>query len=522
MGRRCIFPLMMLVSSLSLAVLMCAPSVALANDSAVGGAGMNVKPVTSTTIRMTAETVQVIALQQYAEYQVDFQFENVGSARRVKLGFPFRVPTEQDYTPPAGFRAWKGRTLLPVTYQVVNTEGSRIGYYLHEAVFPHGTTMIRVRYFASPDSGVGGGLPDGVAPPARFTPSTSFWGAYPYTVSTGAGWAGTIGTSVIRYYISPDALLWGVDVTAKERAALMTDDDGNPNTGLTKIFLSYTKPAPGIYEWKFTDYEPRPDKYGESPYDIQLPFRLPVDHEETGTAPWAPYATIKESSELEAGGFAYPADQAVDGIPSTAWAEGVRGPGTGQSFQVTFPEDRHVREIRVLPGYAKTAALFYKYNRPKTLVVEFSDGTRKTLRLADEPDLERFSVDTTATWAKVTIGDVYRGTTRDETYLSEIEFGTAKAPIMMAFNDVLDGRLPPREMTVSTTGTPAPTREKTRTVPARPLGTSTPERRGAQSWAPLLVAVGCAIALGFVAWVAARRRRVEKAAVDESQPPGVQ
>lgn len=510
--------LMVSASLLALAVLPLSPSGVAANDSGVGGAGMNVKPVTSTSIRMTAETVQVIALQQYAEYQVDFQFENRGSAQRVKLGFPFPVPTEQDYIPPAGFRAWQGRKLLPVTYQEVDTEAGRLGYYLHEAVFPHGTTMIRVRYFASPDSGVGGDLPDGINPPARFTPSASFWGAYPYTVSTGAGWVGTIGTSVIRYYVSRDALLWGVDLAAEQQAELTTDDQGNPDSAWTSVFLSYTRPAPGIYQWKFTDYEPRPDKYGGSPYDIALPFELPVGGEEATTAAWEPYATITKSSELHVGNVTYPAYQAVDGIPSTAWAEGVPGSGTGQFFKVTFPEDRHVGEIRVLPGYAKTAALFYKYNRPKTLAVEFSDGTKKTLDLADEPDLQRFSVDTSATWAKVTIGEVYRGTTRDETYLSEIEFGTAQAPAMMSFRDVIDGKLPPQELTIATTGAPAPRREKTLTVTAQPAVTKRPSGR-AGTWIPLAVAAGCAIALGFVAWIAARRRRAMPATADESRPP---
>jgi hypothetical protein len=96
--------------------------------------------------------------------------------------------------------------------------------------------------------------------------------------------------------------------------------------------------------------------------------------------------------------------------------------------------------VRILPGYAKTEALFRKYNRPKALDVEFSDGTKTSFSLADEPSLQRFPVSVDAEWAKVTIADVYKGTTRDETYLSEIEFGTP-APRMLKFDTVLAGGL---------------------------------------------------------------------------------
>ena len=422
----------LLAGMVAAVLLLAAPAGARANDSAMGGAGMAVKPIGSTTIRMAAETVQVVVFSQFAEYQVDFQFENTGSPQRVKLGFPFPVPIETDYTPPAAFRAWQGTTALPVTYREVTEGGQTYGYYLHEADFPTGKTMIRVRYYAVPDRTLDT-PPKGAVPPARFAGAWNFSGAYPYTVSTGAGWAGTIGTSVIRYYVSPDALMWGVDEAAKQTAGYFTEN-GMP--AAAKLQLSYTKPALATYQWRFTDFEPTPDADGSSGYDIELPFYYPQPRGFKAPA-WAPYATVRASSQLKLGKYDYPAEQAVDGDPSDAWAEDAAGPGTGQSLVVTFPSARQVREIRVLPGYAKTEVLFRKYNRPRTLSVVFSDGTRTELTLTDDPDLQRFPVDVNAKWARVTIGDVYRGTTRNETYLSEIEFAEAKSPAVMPFEDLI-------------------------------------------------------------------------------------
>ena len=87
-----------------------------------------------------------------------------------------------------------------------------------------------------------------------------------------------------------------------------------------------------------------------------------------------------------------------------------------------------MRELRVLPGYAKRPELFRKYDRPKRLRISYSDDSSQVVMLADDPSLQRFPADVTAKSARVTILDVYRGTVSNETYLSEVEFGTAPAP----------------------------------------------------------------------------------------------
>jgi hypothetical protein len=483
------------------ALLLIAPAAGIANDSAMGGAGGAVTPIGSSTIRMAAETVQVIAYGDFAEYRVDFRFENSGTPQKVKLGFPFPLPLEgeENATPAAAFRAWQGETPLAVTYQEVTAKsGARTAYFLHEADFPPGETMIRVSYYAKHDS-TAGSPPEGLAAPARFGDAFSYWGFYPYTVSTGAGWAGTIGKSVIRYNVSSDALAWGFEQAIAQQAEMLAGSTEAP-AGSAEKLKSFKRLAEGVYEWAFTDFEPTPDAEGASAYDISLAYFVPGGASEVAL-PWMPVADVKGTSELKLPPYEYPAYNAVDGNPSTAWAEAADGSGVGEGFTVTFPVKRGVSEVRVLPGYAKTEALFRKYNRPKVLDVEFSDGTKTSLSLADDPSLQRFPVSVDAEWAKVTIADVYRGTTRDETYVSEIEFGVP-APTMLPFETVLAG------------GLTAPSGEATgRPQPVSGGGTSAPDA------ATIAACIGSAVLLGLIIGgvlvVLARRRRAQVVARDE-------
>jgi hypothetical protein len=496
----------------ALVAALAAPGTAFANDSAMGGAGGAVTPIGNSDIRMAAETVQVLVYQQFAEYRIDFRFENSGAPQTIELGFPFPLPYEgeENNTPAAAFRAWQGGKPLAVTYQeVLAKSGARTAYYLHEAEFPTGATMIRVSYYALHDS-TAGSPPAGATPPERYKSAFSYWGSYPYTVSTGAGWAGTIGKSIIRYYVSSDAQAWGIESAISEQAKMLTGNTEAP-AGSAKTLTSYTVPAKDVYQWIFTDFEPTPDANGRSPFDIELSFYVPGGAGE-GAEPWMPVADVRASSELRLDGFEYPGSNAADGDPSTAWAEAAKGSGAGESLQVLFPLRRRVGEIRVLPGYAKTEALFRKYNRPKVLDVEFSDGTRTSLSLADEPSVQRFPVSVEADWAKLTIVDVYRGTTRDETYLSEVEFADVWDAKMLTFETVMAGGL--TEASDEPTDRPQPDAngQDRNPVPAWFQGPGGPLRLGC---------VGFGILLGLLiggTLVLVQRRAMARRAAAEQAP----
>lgn len=429
-----------LVACVLTASLLWSAMPATANDTAVGGAGGTVMPMSEDGVRLEAETVQVMLHRRFATYRVDFQFRNEGPPKTLRLGFPFPQGGEPEspHVPPASVRAWQDGTPLAVTRDTGTDNGDQVEWWLHDVTFKTGDTFVRVEYYAAPTV-TAGWPPDEVLMPAGLARDSAFVAVFPYTVHTGAGWAGTIGKSIIRYTLADDFEGFGIPEMMRYHARSL-ERNGMPEH--SRVLGSFTNPDPSVYQWVFEDFEPTFTLHEGSPYNVGLHVAWP--HRQTaspdasfGEGEPAPTERISASSWLDLGEYQYRPDAIYDGYPSSAWAEGANGSGAGEWVRLTFADARNVREVQVLPGYAKRPDLFAKYNRPRTLEVEFSDGTRETLPLRDEPVLQTFPVTAEAEWAQVTIRDVYRGTTRDETYISEIEFAEAATPEFATFEQLM-------------------------------------------------------------------------------------
>ena len=421
-------------------------------DMYVVGSGANVRPMKNASIRMAAETVQAILYSRFAEYRIDFRFDNGGAAQAVLLGFPFNAP---DYLPlkkgdtyvaPAGFWAAENGKSLAVALEHGAENGTKYDYYTHSVTFPPGETTVTVGYLIAPQYENGrdpADLPDDSdslnSIPPTFAHEFSMVAEYDYTLHTGSYWNGPIGTAVLQWRLSPDFVGWGAESANAWESEV---DTSNPLTspdadGLlaARIQSAMTTPAPGVYRWTLHDFVPEvrlgPDAPA-SPYDLSFFCYTSPPTPKAGYANAYRIPTARASSSFSSPPYAYPAQHLVDGDPSTAWAEGATGGGIGQWVDVTFPKTRHIAELRILPGYAKRPELFTKYGRPKTLRFDFSDGTSQQVTLADSPTLQRFPVAATARSARMTIVGVYHGSVSDRTYVSEVEFGSSPAP---AFDD---------------------------------------------------------------------------------------
>ena len=409
--------------------------------------GGSVRPMKNTSIRMAAETVQAICYSRFAEYKVDFRFENTSATTTtVLLGFPFRAPYYEPVVPPdryfapGGFRAWQDGRPLAVALAHGHESGDNVDYYTHTAIFPPGESTVTVDYLISPEFGGGQELSDFAdqtdglvtSTPPAYRNELIGEGEYDYTLHSGSYWKGTIGLAVLRWTLSPDFIGWGIEQEAKYYSSEDTSDpDYEPDAEdlmYDRIQSHYTTPTPRAYQWTIRDFEPALNDDDTSPYDIGLLYLAPpLDSDpDTPNAYRLPSATA--SSHLTLAPYSYPAGNLVDGDPSSAWAEGAPGTGIGQWLDVTFPRTRQLRELRIVSGYAKRPEIFARYNRPKRLRFDFSDGTSRTITLADSPSLQRFPVSASAKKVRVTVLAVYRGTTRNETYISEIDFGQALAP----------------------------------------------------------------------------------------------
>ena len=396
-----------LATSLFLVVLLAAflspRTVALADDSSLGTTGGSVHAIWTTDIRMAAETVQAVCFGDFAEYRVDFRFVNEGKARTVKLGFPFTATDSSPAVayPPVGFQAWENGRPLTVREVVTHkTEVGLDGYFVHEARFRHGATMITVSYLAQEGASEG----------------ESWRGFYQYWLHTGSTWKGPIGKAVVRYRFADS--FGGTDV------GLAADEVSrySPVTAPPR----WTEPLPRTYQWQFSNFEPssagasnewwRP----QSPFDVTLAFTGP-------TGPSPTQATWRWSSVARGfGGSGYNSLDYEDF--TTCWAEGVPGPGIGQWVQARFKRPTPLRELRILPGNNDYGASFWEFARPRTLTAIFSDGSSTLLHLSDSPTLQRFPVHVTTRSVRFVIRSVYLGTDYPATCISLVEFGSMRAP----------------------------------------------------------------------------------------------
>ena len=370
---------------LTFLLLPCAGAVA--DDTSVGGVGGDVYPLSSADIRMESETVQAIVYAQFAEYRVDFKFVNQGKAQTVTLGFPFLVTVPgDDGNAPVAFQAWQdGRPLAVTLGKAASTDDlaqpGRMGYYLHQATFPPGATMITVSYLAQPTVQAGDRFPELTPAPFKTSAFAECAAWYTYLLHTGATWQGTIGKAVIRYQFADSFLGWGIDIKEAQKAS-------SAQAGVTTAPESYTRPDSRSYQWVFEDFEPTPSAVsGESPYDITLAFTQPVWAQTPGAqAPPSVGPLPVDSSAFGAAASTegLPAGfEAIDGNLASAW--GIAAPTAGKWLKVDLGGNPNLGEIRILPGKNDSLTSFYENSRPKTVKVTLSDGTTQIITLQDEP-----------------------------------------------------------------------------------------------------------------------------------------
>ena len=132
--------------------------------------------------------------------------------------------------------------------------------------------------------------------------------------------------------------------------------------------------------------------------------------------------------------YSYPASNAVDGDISTAWIEGAKGAGAGETWGQTllleFDGTYEISRIDFWLGWARTQELLEMNKRPWSLEVRFSDTdtvyTREFDKLSYRDTLrapQSWNLDTPirASWVEFKIMTVYSGWDGvDDTCISEI------------------------------------------------------------------------------------------------------
>lgn len=144
-----------------------------------------------------------------------------------------------------------------------------------------------------------------------------------------------------------------------------------------------------------------------------------------------PQAWTASSSAPDAEGFNYEVKNLGDSKQSQPWIEGDGGSGLGSWAAADFGGERTLTGFTIWAGCWYTADYWSRYNRPKLLVVEFSDGTSQEITLADEFKPQTFAFTGGAkrtTSVKFKIKGIFNGNTFNDTAISEVVFQDAARP----------------------------------------------------------------------------------------------
>ncbi|MGE5558596.1 MAG: NADase-type glycan-binding domain-containing protein [Bacillota bacterium] len=194
-----------------------------------------------------------------------------------------------------------------------------------------------------------------------------------------------------------------------------------------------------FFTWQFADLEPKPGD------DIEICLNNGLSTAENADAKygksWFAFLgdqyyldyrnyTVTASSAMKGDEF-YSAGNVADANDRTAWAEGSKRDGIGESLTIKLNNPTRLFQIGIIPGCSKSESLYFANNRVAELEILINKSFRFTAVLPD--DYVRYSAVSPKAYRfidldygrevktiKLTIAKVYRGTKYRDTYISEI------------------------------------------------------------------------------------------------------
>ena len=149
---------------------------------------------------------------------------------------------------------------------------------------------------------------------------------------------------------------------------------------------------------------------------------------------------VSVSSTLSEKGYTYAPQNLFDSDKTTSWCEGSPGEGIGEWIQIDYnsegsPSDVEYIDLKILPGYAKSAALYAANSRPAKISVEVIDRTTKKrinnikaqiFNIQDKLELQAFRIPIESTIDLSKIGffikieDIYKGSKYKDMCITEL------------------------------------------------------------------------------------------------------
>jgi hypothetical protein len=104
------------------------------------------------------------------------------------------------------------------------------------------------------------------------------------------------------------------------------------------------------------------------------------------------------------------ASNILDGSLTTAWLEGVSGPGIGEWIQLDFNREFALSGAHITPGYFKSEHLLAHNNRLAAATFQFSDDSVPRVSFADRMESQSVKLGgKKSRWVRLTIDRIYGG-----------------------------------------------------------------------------------------------------------------
>jgi hypothetical protein len=242
---------------------------------------------------------------------------------------------------------------------------------------------------------------------------------FTYLLSTGATWKGPIKNGTINI-----------------RAVTV-----NPDSLIIKPANRFSRKN-NTFSWSFTDLKPtlKDNITVDLNNKLSTKFNYSADKDESWYTfendkyyfDFHQYSAIASSVLSQNSGISCDAANVGDYNLGTAWVEGEKGDGIGESLTITLNKPTKLYQIGIIPGYAKSKSLYFANNRVAELKIVLNDSFTITRSLEDDyvrwdagsPKAYQFidlgGYDKEVKTIKLIINKVYKGTKYDDTCISEV------------------------------------------------------------------------------------------------------
>lgn len=400
----------------------------------------NIMPVYNTDIEMKSERIDIYLNEDDYDVVVEYVFHNTGKAQAISMGFP-NVNKEPYLVPPiTDFEAYENGNKKEIYTKSADDSFYKFKEYVE--IFPNTDTnkyhlsMLRDMpvVFECFDTYFKAGETKNIKNKYSQDYYINYGGSkrfLAYILKSGAFWKGKIGK--IDLYIHLDKI---PEYERKNQIVYETyypdiDDDLEDLKSIEKWIVKPEK----YTEWKGNTIEMHIENI-EPDFNMEMFMPMPIVY------------YLEASSTLYSSKNAYSVENLYDNDTDTAWVEGKKDSGIGESVKLNINESggdstaRKITGLKIINGYAKSKDIFYKNNRvkkmkittgqsiltenpddPEDYAVFVNKEQEKIITLEDtmKPQIINIDSEGFTNYIICEILEVYKGTKYNDTCITEIQ-----------------------------------------------------------------------------------------------------